>query len=39
VEVFRTAVALMVRSVVLSAQTGGQQRLSMLEQAVPVKGP
>ena len=33
-EVFRTAVALMVRSMVLSAQAAGQQRLSLLERAV-----
>ncbi len=37
-EVFRTAVALMTRSVMLSAETGGQQRLSMLQQAAAVGG-
>jgi len=34
VEVFRTAVALMVRSMVLSAQSAGQQRLLCLQRAV-----
>ena len=34
VEVFRTAVALMVRSLVLSAQSAGQQRLLFLQRAV-----
>ena len=33
-EVFRTAVALMVRSMVLSAQSAGQQRLLFLQRAV-----
>ena len=37
-EVFRTAVALMIRSVVLSAQCGGQQRLLVLQQAAVVGG-
>ena len=36
-EVFRTAVALMVRSMVLSAQSAGQQRLSLLQRAVAAK--
>jgi hypothetical protein len=34
VEVFRTAVALIVRSMVLSAQSAGQQRLLFLQRAV-----
>jgi hypothetical protein len=34
VEVIRTAAALMVRSMVLSAQSAGQQRLSLLQRAV-----
>jgi hypothetical protein len=34
VEVFRTTVALMVRSMVLSAQSAGQQRLVCLQRAV-----
>ena len=33
-EVFRAAVALIVRSMVLSAQSAGQQRLLFLQQAV-----
>jgi len=33
-EVFRTAVALMVRSMVVSAQSAGQQRLLFLQRAV-----
>ena len=33
-EVFRTAVSLMVRSMVLSAQSAGQQRLLFLQRAV-----
>ena len=37
-EIFRTAVALMVRSVVLSAESGGQQRLLLLQQAAAVGG-
>ena len=37
-EIFRTAVALMIRSVVLSAQSAGQQRLLMLQQAAGVGG-
>lgn len=37
-EVFRTAVALMVRSMVLSAQAAGQQRLRWLRQAAGVGG-
>jgi len=36
VEVLRTAVALMVRSMVLSAQSVGQQRLLFLRRAVAV---
>ena len=35
-EVFRTVVALMIRSVVLSAESGGQQRLLLLQQAAAV---
>ena len=35
-EVSRTAVALMIRSVALSAQCGGQQRLLVRQQALPV---
>jgi putative transposase len=38
VEIFRTAVALMIRSVVLSAQCGGEQRLLVLQQAAVVGG-
>jgi len=38
VEVFRTAVALMVRSMVLSAQAAGQQRLLWLQQSAAVGG-
>jgi transposase InsO family protein len=38
VEVFRTAVALMIRSVVLSAQCGSEQRLLSLRQAAAVGG-
>ena len=37
-EVFRTAVALMVRSMVLSAQSAGQQRLLWLQQSAAVGG-
>ena len=37
VEVFRTAVALMVRSMVLSAQSAGQQRLLWLQLRIPTK--
>ena len=37
-EVFRTAVALMVRSMVLSAQAAGQQRLLWLQQSAAVGG-
>ena len=37
-EVFRTAVALMVRSMVLSAQSAGQQRLLWLQQSAGVGG-
>ena len=37
-EVFRTAVALMVRSMVLSAQSAGQQRLLWLQQTAAVGG-
>jgi len=36
VEVLRTAVALMVRSMVLSARSAGQQRLLFLEQSAGV---
>jgi hypothetical protein len=36
VEVFRAAVALIVRSMVLSAQTAGQQRLLLLQRAIAV---
>jgi len=36
VEVFRTAVSLMVRSMVLSAQSAGQQRLLWLQQSAAV---
>ena len=35
-EVFRTAVALIVRSMVLSTQSAGQQRLLLLQRAVAV---
>jgi len=38
VEVFRTAVALIVRSMVLSAQSAGQQRLLWLQQSAAVGG-
>jgi hypothetical protein len=38
VEVFRTAVALMVRSMVLSAQSAGQRRLLWLQQSAAVGG-
>jgi len=38
VEVFRTAVVLMVRSMVLSAQSSGQQRLPWLQQSPAVRG-
>jgi len=38
VEVFRTAVALMVRSMVLSAQSASQQRLLWLQQSAAVGG-
>ena len=37
-EVFRTAVALMIRSMVLSAQSAGQQRLLWLQQSAAVGG-
>ena len=37
-EIFRTAVALIIRSVVLSAESGGQQRLLLLQQAAAVGG-
>ena len=37
-EVFRTAIALMIRSLVLSAESGGQQRLLLLQQAAAVGG-
>ena len=37
-EVFRTAVALMVRSMVLSAQSAGQRRLLWLQQSAAVGG-
>ena len=37
-EVFRTAVALMVRSMVVSAQSAGQQRLLWLQQSAAVGG-
>ncbi len=33
-EVFRVALALIVRSMVLSGQSGGEQRLLLLQQAV-----
>jgi len=38
VEVFRAAVALVVRSIVVSAQSAGQQRLLWLQQNATVGG-